>query len=142
MYAEWRQLGRILGLRDHHMPDTLDGFHDYLTDMVENRLEDNDSVHDVLASLRLHGIPKPPLWFVPGPAWSAAKPINREVLRLTTTGLLPQRMRDLAGLKWTDRDENRFRRLGKTIAVVGNRVPARLRLYKIAYDAKRTAGIL
>lgn len=142
MYAEWRQLGRILGLREHHMPDTLDGFHAYLADVVENRLEDNDSVRDVLASLRLRGIPKPPLWFVPGIAWTAAKPINREVLRLTTTGLLPPRMREITGLEWTDRDEKRFRLLGKTIGVVGNRTPARLRLYKIAYEAKRSAGLV
>ncbi|MBC6450127.1 oxygenase MpaB family protein [Actinokineospora xionganensis] len=142
MYAEWRQLGRILGLRDHHMPDTIDGFHDYFADMVENRLEDNDSVRDVLASLRLWDVPKPPVWFVPGVAWTMAKPLNREVLRLATAGLLPPRMREITGLRWSPGDEKRFRRLGKLIGLAGNRAPARLRLYKIAYEAKRTAGIL
>lgn len=142
MYAEWRQLGRILGLRDRHMPDTLGGFHDYFADVVENRLEHNDSVHDVLAALRLRDVPKPPVWFVPGVAWTAAKPLNREVLRLATAGLLPPRMREITGLKWTPADEKRFRLLGKLIGVVGNRAPARLRLYKIAYEAKRTAGLL
>lgn len=142
MYAEWRQLGRILGLRDHHMPDTVGGFREYFADVVETRLEDNDSVRDVLASLQLKGIPKPPVWFIPAVAWTMAKPLNREVLRLTTAGLLPPRMRELVGLKWTATDEKRFRRLGRAVALIGNRVPARLRLYKIAYEAKRTAGLL
>ncbi|MGH3861326.1 oxygenase MpaB family protein [Actinokineospora sp.] len=142
MYAEWRQLGRILGLRNHHMPDTLAGFHDYFADVVETRLEDNDSVRDVLDSVQLRGVPKPPVWFVPGFAWNLAKPVNRELLRLTTVGLLPPRMRELAGLNWTAGDEKRLRRIGKTIAMVGKRTPARLRLYKIAYEAKRTAGLL
>ena len=58
-------MGRVLGLRPRDMPATLPEFRVYLERMVRDRLEDNQSVRDLLASLSGRGVP-PPHRLIPG----------------------------------------------------------------------------
>ncbi|RZS32636.1 uncharacterized protein (DUF2236 family) [Herbihabitans rhizosphaerae] len=142
LYDEWRQLGRLLGIPERLMPNTLDGFQSYVDDMIATTLERNETAALVLASLRLQGVSKPPVWYVPGWAWRAAKPFGRKVGHLTTAGLLPPAARPIFGLDWTDEDAVRFRRLGVAVGKAGKLIPPRVRLYKAAYVARRAAGLL
>ncbi|MFD5243557.1 oxygenase MpaB family protein [Amycolatopsis sp. NPDC058340] len=135
-YAEWRRLGLLLGLREHHMPEDLEGFEAYFDDVVANRLEDNRTVRELLQSITMRDTPPPPWWFLPDALWRPVRPAGGNVLTLCAIGLLPQPLRDRLSLKWTDADERRLRRLGAVTRAAGKRVPDRFRLYPKAYRAK------
>ena len=136
-YAEWRHLGLILGLRDHHMPEDFEGFEAYFADVVANRLEDNHTVRELLGSLSMRDTPPPPWWFLPEALWRPVRPAGGNVLSLCAIGLLPQVLRDRLSLEWTDQDERRLRLLATVTRIAAKPVPERIRLYPKAYRAKR-----
>ncbi|QXV60337.1 oxygenase MpaB family protein [Amycolatopsis sp. TNS106] len=136
-YAEWRRLGLLLGLREHHMPEDFEGFEAYFDGVVANRLEDNHTVRELLHSITMRDTPPPPWWFLPEALWRPVRPVGGTVLTLCAIGLLPSSLRDRLSLKWTDADERRLRRVGTATRMAGSRVPDRLRLYPKAYHAKR-----
>jgi uncharacterized protein (DUF2236 family) len=135
-YTEWRRLGLMLGLREHHMPEDLEGFETYFDEVVANRLEDNRTVRELLGSITMRDTPPPPWWFLPETLWRPVRPAGGNVLTLCAIGLLPGALRDRLCLKWTDRDERNLRRLGTLAKTAGARTPARIRLYPKAYRAK------
>ncbi len=137
LYAEWRCLGLLLGLREHHMPADLESFETYFDDVVANRLEDNHTVRELLGSITMRDTPPPPWWFLPEALWRPVRPAGGNVLTLCATGLLPPVLRDRLSLKWTDEDERRLQRLGAVTRATVNRIPARLRLYPKAHRARR-----
>jgi uncharacterized protein (DUF2236 family) len=139
-YAEWRQLGLVLGIRDQDMPRTLDGFERYVEVMLRERLEDNETVRDVLFAVSLREVDPPPWWPLPESIWRhVGKPVGRSAFELTTVGLLPPQVRELLGMKWTRRDEMTLRALGAIVRRGVPLLPAKVRLYPIAYQAKRAA---
>ncbi|SDY85682.1 Uncharacterized conserved protein, DUF2236 family [Amycolatopsis xylanica] len=140
LYREWRQLGEVLGIKADRMPETVEGFREYFDDVVENRLEDNQSVRDVLHAISMTDV-GPPHRLVPSPVWNLVRPLGGTVQRTCTIGLLPVTLRERWGLSWTVTDQKRFDRLASAVRVVGPRVPARIGEYRIAYDAKRRARL-
>jgi uncharacterized protein (DUF2236 family) len=100
-FAEWREGGRFLGLRDRDMPDDIPAYWASYQHALEHTLEYNDVVRDVLAG--------PGIW----------PPLAR-MSRWLTTAALPAAYRakipDLP--PWTDRDERRLRRLGTALRAV------------------------
>ena len=139
-YAEWRQLGLVLGIRDKDMPVTLEGFEEYAEGMLRERLEDNETVRDVLYAVSLREVDPPPWWPLPNRVWrTVGRPLGRSAFGLTTVGLLPPQVRELLGMKWTRRDELALRALGAVVRRTVPLIPAKARLYPIAYQAKRAA---
>jgi uncharacterized protein (DUF2236 family) len=109
-YAEWRGLGRLLGIREGDLPESWDGFRDYVERMCAERLEPSDVVDDVLESL---AEPKAPDVRGLGPrTWkTVALPASR-TMRLATVGLLPRTARLRLGLEWTRAQELELNVLG------------------------------
>lgn len=140
LYAEWRQLGGVLGIPERVMPADLAAFDAYFARTVSEVLIDNPTVRQVLDSLSLREIGPPPLWYVPNALWAPARPLGRTVLRLGTVGLLPAEMRDRLGLRWTERDARRLRTLAVGLRAAAPLAPAKARYYQTAYEAKRAAG--
>ena len=58
-WAEWRRMGRLVGVRYEDLPESWPGLLAYFDEMVENELEDTEAAQDVLASL--HDPAAPPL---------------------------------------------------------------------------------
>lgn len=137
LYAEWRELGEIMGIRASLMPETLDGFWEYFRHVVANELEDNKSVRDLLALLGDRHPMKPPWKYVPGFAWYAAGPVVANVLTTATIGTLPPSLRDRLGLQWTHADERRLRMLKRAVRFGMPLVPQRLRYHPMALAAVR-----
>ncbi|MBP2322961.1 uncharacterized protein (DUF2236 family) [Kibdelosporangium banguiense] len=137
LYREWRELGEVLGLKAHQMPEDLPGFFDYFNDMVANKLEDNSSVRAVLASLGDRRPICPPGW--PKAAWRAIGPFSSKVMTTATTGTLPPVFRNRLGLQWTDQDRRNLRILQATVRNGMPLIPARLRYHPMALAAKRAA---
>ncbi|CAM3041162.1 oxygenase MpaB family protein [Skermania piniformis] len=136
-YAEWRQLGALLGIPDRVMPTDLDSFHRYADDMIANTLTANSSTRQVTAVLALRGVPAPTPLLTP--AWALGRPAGRRVLTLSTAGLLPANLRERLDLDWSPRRQAELNALGAIVRRTEQRLPARARYFPMAYRAK-TAG--
>ncbi|TCO65811.1 oxygenase MpaB family protein [Actinocrispum wychmicini] len=137
LYAEWRWLGEVLGIKASRMPATLTGFWEYFRHMVADELADNKSVRDVLASLADRKPVKPPWPHLPDPVWRLAGPVASGVLMTATVGTLPPPFRSRLGLQWTKADELRLRALKRAVRVGMPLVPPRLRYHPMALAARR-----
>ncbi|MFD1936177.1 MULTISPECIES: oxygenase MpaB family protein [Nonomuraea] len=138
LYAESRQLGRILRVPEREVPPTLDDFWPYFDRMVAERLEAHPTALEVLATMR--GTPAPPM--VPRPLRGIWRPVGMgsgEFNSFVTVGTLPPAVREVLGLHWSQKDERRLRRLGRAVAALTPRLPERVRYMPIAYRARRAA---
>jgi uncharacterized protein (DUF2236 family) len=88
-WQDYKQIGRLFGLRDEDMPETIDGFGAYMRGMLRG---DDLAVTPAARELAVQIVLKPP---VPLPA----RPLL-EVANQITVGLLPGRIRRQYGLRW------------------------------------------
>ena len=131
MYSEWRELGAHLGVRERDLPETYNEFRVYFDTMVEERLEDNETVQGVLGSLSK---PVPPP--LPQLAQSAFSAISRLLVRtqsIALTGTLPPVLRTRFGLEWTRAKEAELRAAGAASRALGPALPKRLRTFGPTY---------
>lgn len=138
LYAEWRTLGRVVGLRPGDMPATTAGLRAYVEEMVRDRLEDNRSVRDLLASLSGHSIPTPHR-LLPSPLWAAVRPWLGQVQTRATVGTLPPPLRERLGLAWTPADRRALDRVAALTRRVFPLLPLSLRFHPTAAHAIRQA---
>ena len=138
LYAEWRQVGLVLGIRDTLIPDVYDEVAAYVDEMVRTRLERSPTTDTVLRSLELHGV-EPPYRFVPPRLWRAIKPAGRSVLHDATVGTLPPALRAKLDLTWSAVDEARLQRRLAAVRIGSHAVPDRALHYPRAYRAMRQA---
>jgi len=138
-WAEWRPVGRLVGVRMNDLPDTWAGFLRYFDRTVRDDLVDTPAVHEVLALL---DAPIPPfvkldrrLW------WLAHKPAGYN-LRLATIGLMPAVLRERLGLPWSPRDETAFRLMGAASRASGPLLPKRLKEFGPGYVQWRRKQLL
>jgi uncharacterized protein (DUF2236 family) len=140
LYAEWLCVGRVLGLRDRDMPQTVEEFWTYWRGMLEGRLE----VTAVLRELVALDAAVPPL--DRGPAalrmllkagWPLLLPPFLRLRRFLTVGFLPPDAREALGMRWTPRQERRLRRLGRAVRIVAPLLPERLRWLPYARRARQ-----
>lgn len=124
-WAEWRGLGRLLGVRERDLPEEWAAFRAYRDGMVAERLEDSDVVQTVLRSLAEPA--SPPLRLLPASLWKVARWPGVQGLELATAGLLPPALRDRVGLAWNRRDDARLGALAAATRTVGPLLPRALR---------------
>ncbi|WP_243788312.1 oxygenase MpaB family protein [Saccharopolyspora gloriosae] len=112
MWQEFREVGRALHIKDHHLPADWAAAQDWFHRIVRDRLEATESTRDVLAELT-H--PAPPSKWIPPPLWNLfARPAGK-IMWLTTVGGLPPELRERLGIGWTEADQRRLRRLGRVV---------------------------
>jgi uncharacterized protein (DUF2236 family) len=124
-YAQWRDVGRLVGVRERDLPDTWDGFRDYFDGMVAERLEDNEVVQGVLVTLTRPAAPP-----VPGlgeGVWRVASLPLARLGALATVGLLPPALRRRCGLRWSRAQRAEFAALCRTSRAATRVMPAALR---------------
>ena len=107
LYLEWRQVGRLLGVREDRLPPDWTAFGHYFDDMVNNTLEANQAVEDVLAAV---AHPRKPLGLLPSAAWEPVAARAGNLSYLLAVGTLPPVLRERIGLPWTGRDEANLER--------------------------------
>ncbi|MFD9497837.1 oxygenase MpaB family protein [Streptomyces sp. NPDC060035] len=125
-YRGMRDVGRIWGLGDHHLPPDWEAFCAYYDEMVGERLELNQSVLDVLNELR--SPQKPPVRWLPGALWRPVGAKAAHYALLVTVGTLPPVLRERLGLDWSPRQERSLRRFARLVRVLLRLVPPPLRL--------------
>ncbi|MFI1166916.1 oxygenase MpaB family protein [Streptomyces sp. NPDC020801] len=139
-YRGMRDVGRVWGLKDHHMPPDWPSFLAYYDDMVANRLECNQSVQDVLEEFAR---PAKPLRWLPGPLWWLLARVGAHYSLLVTVGTLPPGLRERLQLTWTRRQERSLRRFTRLVRFLTMLVPPPLRItvsLAIAYWATHRPG--
>jgi uncharacterized protein (DUF2236 family) len=124
-YREMRDVGRVWGLKEHHLPPDWEAFLAYYDAMVAERLETNRSVRDVLDALTA---PARPARWIPEPLW---RPLGRAAGRgalFVTVGVLPPVLRERFGLSWSPRQERRLRGFARVVRILVTPLPVRLRV--------------
>jgi uncharacterized protein (DUF2236 family) len=111
-YADMREVGTLLGVRDQDLPPDLAAFDVYYDDMVRDRLEDNQAVREVLVSIR-HPVRPSPL--VPAVVWRPVARFVGDRAYLVAVGALPEVLRTRLGLSWSAAEELRLRRFARRI---------------------------
>ncbi|MFC7303571.1 oxygenase MpaB family protein [Streptomyces monticola] len=133
LYAEWLQVGRILGIRDRDMPQTIEEFWPYYRKVLAEELDETEVVRELIAVDR----PVPP----PGRglvrlAWPLLLPLLARFRRFITIGLMPPDARTAIGLPWSPAQERRLRRFGRVVRVLVPLLPERLRYLPLAREAR------
>ena len=103
-YAEYKGLGRLVGVRDGDLPPTWDDFRRYFDDVVENELEHTDTVDRVLRAINEATIPALPDFVVKAIRMPAGR-----ALYVCGVGLMPPALRDRCEIHWTHRDDRQLR---------------------------------
>ncbi|MFE0648168.1 oxygenase MpaB family protein [Streptomyces sp. NPDC059534] len=142
LYAEWLQVGRILGIHDRDMPQTVEAFWPYYRKVLAEEIEATTVVRELLDT----DLPLPPpdrgplpVRFVLRLLWPV---LRRPFLRLRaflTVGMMPPDAREAIGLEWTDAQERTLRRLARVVRAVVPVLPERLRYLPLARKAREAA---
>lgn len=124
-YAEYRGLGRLIGVRERDLPKTWSGFSDYFERMTSEELVRTDAVDRVLRAIRR--VPPPPLP-LPDLAWAALRLPVADALWLGAAGPMAAELRERLGIAWSWHDEARFRVLSRVCRAIGPALPQRLKV--------------
>jgi uncharacterized protein (DUF2236 family) len=127
LFVEWRQGGRVFGLRDRDMPATLDDYWAHYEHMIETELECNAVVDHILTS----GVPAEPpaLRYMPRWLWRALSgPLGAASRKLILSSLPPSYRKKIADRHpWTDADERGMERFRRIVRATVPHLPAKLR---------------
>ncbi|MFF4007279.1 oxygenase MpaB family protein [Streptomyces sp. NPDC001717] len=139
LYREWLQVGRILGLRDRDMPQSVEEYWTYWGRMLAEEIEPTKVARELLAT------------DVPLPRPEVDSSAARLLLRLTwpalraaflrfrafvTVGYMPPEARAVLGLEWSRTQERRLRRFSTAARILVPLLPERLRYLPIARAAR------
>ena len=119
-WRQWLGIGRFLGVREDDLPTDWPGVERYVDTMIEERLEDNDTVRTVLASLEARATPPFPGSRV---LWPVLRPGAERTSRIATVYLLPEKLRDKLGLSMTRGQLLEMRALGRVMRASGRVLP-------------------
>ncbi|MEU9232361.1 oxygenase MpaB family protein [Streptomyces subrutilus] len=139
LYREWLQVGRILGLHDRDMPQTIEEYWVYWGRMLAEEIEPTAVARELVATdVRL-------------PCPEAGGPVVRLLLRLTwpalrvvflrlrafvTAGYMPPEARAAVGLEWSPAQERRLRWFSTALRLLVPALPERLRYLPVARAAR------
>lgn len=144
LYAEWLQVGRILGIHDRDMPPTIEEFWPYYRAMLAEEVEATPVVRELVATDQ--EVPPPdrgplPLRLLLRALWPVIMPRYTRFRSFVTVGLMPPDAREALGLEWTDEQERRLRRFTRVVRAVVPVLPERLRYLPLARKARREARL-
>ncbi|CAM3604855.1 oxygenase MpaB family protein [Smaragdicoccus niigatensis] len=100
IYQEGRELGALMGIRPHDLPETYPEFEVYFDDMCTNTLRRTQASDDVLDFI-LHVTRPKPLWFVPRFLWRIIVWFPAWLALIVTAGTLTPQLRSQLELTWS-----------------------------------------
>ncbi|MER7516574.1 oxygenase MpaB family protein [Streptomyces sp. NPDC126499] len=144
LYAEWLQVGRVLGIHDRDMPQTIEEFWPYYRRVLDEELEATAVVRELVAT----DVPVPapdrgplPVRLVLKALWPLLRRPFLRARAFLTVGLMPPDARAALGLEWTEDQERRLRRFARVARTVVPVLPERLRYLPLARRARRAARV-
>lgn len=123
-YAGMRDVGRVWGLAERHLPPDRDAFAAYYDGVVHDRLEHTRAVDDLVAAL---AHPARPAARIPYALWEPVGVLLARPVLLVTVGSLPPVLRERFGLHWGPRQERSLRRLAAAVRAAAALTPAPVR---------------
>lgn len=130
-WAEWRNVGRLVGVRDRDLPERWSEFPAYFNRTVNERLEPTQSVSDVLEAL--HAPPPPEIRGVTDPVWRAVRIPAARGGHLGTVGLMPPELRAKLGLEWSRAEQLELRAVGAATRAAGPLLPPPVKSFGPSY---------
>lgn len=139
MFAEWFQLGLLLGLREQDMPATLAEFEQRFAEIIEARLESTPTLDFLMTSGYFVRIPKPPGLRLPDSLWRlVSQPLGALTFVLTRGSMAP-RFRERFNVPWSRVDAAIFRITVLLLRGLWKILPERVRWLPEALSAIRDA---
>ena len=124
-YAEYRGLGRLIGVRERDLPASWPEFCTYFRRTARTPLRRTESVDRVLGMIDHAGAPPAP---ITGLLWPAIRIPARRILWLGGIGLLDPAVRRNLNIGWNALDEAEFRALGVLARAASPLMPASLKI--------------
>jgi len=113
LWAEWRALERLLGIRARDLPGDWRSFRAYFERMVHETLVHTSAVDEVLQALASPVTPAMAARY--RPLWAIARPQVGHVVRLASIGLLPEELRGRFGGPWSGTRALELRTLARAL---------------------------
>ncbi|PXY31947.1 oxygenase MpaB family protein [Prauserella muralis] len=118
-YAQLREVGRRLGLRERHLPPDWAAFERYYAEMVAG-FGPNDAIRTLFETIRT--VPKP-VSLLPDRVWAPLRDGQASAQSFLIAATLPPVLRERLGLQWTDEQQRRFARLCRVTRLLGQVAP-------------------
>ncbi|MFC9295301.1 oxygenase MpaB family protein [Streptomyces sp. NPDC057011] len=139
LYQEWLQVGRILGLRDRDMPQSIEEYREYWGRMLAEEIDPTAVARELVAT----DVPLPrpegggPLArLLLRLAWPVLRPAFLHFRAFVSVGYMPPEARAAIGLEWSPAQERRLRRFSTAVRLLAPLLPERLRYLPIARRAR------
>jgi uncharacterized protein (DUF2236 family) len=137
LYAEWLQVGRILGIHDRDMPQTVEEFWPYYRTMLAEEIERTAVVRELTDPGQK--VPPPDRGPLLRALWPVLLPPLAAFRSFVTVGYMPPDAREALGLAWSPAQERRLRRFSGAVRVLVPLLPERLRYLPMARRARAQA---
>jgi uncharacterized protein (DUF2236 family) len=137
-YAEYRGLGRLIGVRERDLPPTWPQFQTYFRRTARTTLEPTASVRRVLTTIQHVTAPPTP---ISGPLWPMLRLPASRVITLGGIGLLDPVVRRRLDIGWSSLDEAQFRILSAFTKRLGPLMPTSLKVTGPGHLRWRSAEI-
>jgi uncharacterized protein (DUF2236 family) len=137
-WTQWRDVGRLVGVRYRDLPETVEELEAYVARMVADELEWTPAVDDVMATLVAS---RPPFHFLPAVVWRVLSfPVGWHG-RVTTVGLMPAVLRERLRLPFSSFDARAFRVLSALSRASGPLIRGPLRDFGPYYVRARRGAL-
>lgn len=136
MFAEWKQMGAMLGIIDKYIPQTEEEYWKYFNDIIENRLERGEVLDDLLAPDFFAQYPKPPeAPWMPDFVWKMIATPMSWIAHKITIATLPVNFRERFNLRYSRTDQLLFRAFAALVRVLYPLTPRNMRYIPLARRA-------
>ncbi|WP_205699655.1 oxygenase MpaB family protein [Conexibacter sp. SYSU D00693] len=134
LWAQWRAVGRLIGVRDRVLPPTYDGYRAYVDEQSE-RLEASPVLDDLIHLMARP--PAPPGFPLGGAGWLAVGRVYGDAARLALGGLMDPALRARLGISWSPLDAARWSALRTAVRAAGRALPESTRVTGPSYLRRR-----
>jgi uncharacterized protein (DUF2236 family) len=105
-WTQWRDVGRLVGVRYRDLPESIDGFDAYVEEVFATTLTWTPAIAEVMGTARVSGSPH---GAIPAPLWKLISVLGAEGFRIMTTGMLTPELRLRLRLPYSRSDAAIFR---------------------------------
>lgn len=140
VYADWREIGAHIGVRERDLPERYGDFLEYVGHMERTALQKTESTRTVLATLTQ---PKaPPVRYMTEGVWKGLRWPAARAARLSTVGLLGPVVRERLDLPWSRSQQAQFEALAALHRAAGPVMPRPAREFGPTYLRYRRQALM
>lgn len=136
MFAEWKQMGSLLGIPDKYIPQTEDEYWKHFDYIIEERLIWGEVLDDLMDPKFYGNYPRPDeLKHLPMPIFKLIMGAAGWLMHKVSVATLPQNFRSRFNVKYSKMDQRMFKLFAWTVRMLYPVVPERMRYIPLAWRA-------